>query len=107
MLVFGGSSGQISAQLSLYDLLLDQWSVLEPESGISPPPRSEHSAIWDPMNQALLIFAGQGAPVLLLFRYFLGTGVGVTITKERSKSSCDMLADMCPKAWLVGSWVKC
>lgn len=68
MLVFGGISGQISAQLSLYDLLLDQWSVLEP--GISPPPRSEHSAIWDPMNQALLIFAGQGAPVLLLLRYF-------------------------------------
>lgn len=34
-----------------------------------------------------------------------GTGVGLP---KCSKSSCDMLADdMCPKAWLVGSWAKC
>lgn len=68
MLVFGGASSQMisfgAASMTLLNDLLSYrpanqtWSWLAP-AGPLPPPRRQHSAVWDAANAQLLVFGGR------------------------------------------------
>src|SRR5204862_494768 len=58
VLLFGGIDG--SACNGVWALDLDPtpaWNLLSP-SGTAPPPRSQHSAIYDPGRDAMIVFGG-------------------------------------------------
>jgi N-acetylneuraminic acid mutarotase len=59
MLIFGGqdSSGRPLNDLWSYELSSNTWARLSPD-GLSPSERYEHSAVWDPLHNQMLIFGG-------------------------------------------------
>ncbi len=59
--LFGGRDGAtVFGDLWAYDLALDAWTEIEPDSD-GPPARFGHSAAWVP-DIGLVVFAGQAAP---------------------------------------------
>ena len=72
MLVFAGRHlSTMYNDLYQFFVQTDSWQYLSPPS--SPLPRADHSVVWDAMNRAMLVFAGEGAGHVLgdLHRYSL------------------------------------
>jgi len=59
MLVFGGSNGALLDDLWSYDPQANRWSQLTPTLP-GPTPRTDHTAVWDPYADELLVFGGSG-----------------------------------------------
>jgi hypothetical protein len=60
MLVFGGFSGGVTPQNDVYALSLTDppvWSRIQP-TGTPPQPRGWHTAVYDPLCDAMLVFGG-------------------------------------------------
>lgn len=66
MLIFGGCCGPQGFRDDLwgYDPSTNNWTQLTPTRPI-PPGRNRHAAVWDPMTDEMLIFAGLGQCFLL------------------------------------------
>jgi hypothetical protein len=57
MLVFGGDTSNVSADVWALSLANSTWSSLQP-SGTSPLARRYHTAIYDPLRDRMLVFGG-------------------------------------------------
>ncbi|CAE7355379.1 Lztr1 [Symbiodinium natans] len=87
LLVFGGQSmsgGVFQRHNDLWKLTLatSTWQQLTQTSGTLPPPRSGHSAVWNPDTQSMLVYAGADGSTRLsdLWSYSLTTNVFTQLT---------------------------
>jgi hypothetical protein len=53
-----GDSDQTTSELWVFDLSTDRWSRVDTE-GPQPPPREDHTLIFDEMNGTLVLFGGE------------------------------------------------
>jgi N-acetylneuraminic acid mutarotase len=62
MIVFGGIDGTVYMNdLWAYDFTSNAWSQLNPISPALPEPRAYQTAVYDPINRRMLVWAGQTA----------------------------------------------
>ncbi|CAE7355401.1 tea1 [Symbiodinium natans] len=87
LLVFGGQSmsgGVAQRHNDLWKLTLatSTWQQLTQTSGTLPPPRSGHSAVWNPDTQSMLVYAGANSVTNLndLWSYSLTANVFTQLT---------------------------
>jgi hypothetical protein len=63
MLVFGGLDTlpgfNFSNEVWAFDLKSGTWSLLHP-AGVPPPPRAQHTAVYDPLHDRMVVFGGVG-----------------------------------------------
>ena len=60
IIIFGGQMGGFLNDLWAFNLDSNSWVELAPQ-GTPPAPRSGHNAIYDPMGQRMISWAGQGS----------------------------------------------
>jgi hypothetical protein len=57
LFLFGGDDGTISGELWAFCAGTESWELIRP-AGQAPSPRYNHTMVWDPERQRLLVFAG-------------------------------------------------